>query len=66
MKELAIKTAIPREGLKTNRCPAESSLDSLGADVHNQDTFRDLVTAPLVVDVAGLVGCGDTTRLLDG
>jgi hypothetical protein len=65
MKEPANTTAIPTDGLKTKRCPAERSLDGLGVDVQDQDTFTDFVTGSLCVGVAGL-GCGDVTRLLDG
>jgi hypothetical protein len=64
MKEPANTTAIPTDGLKTKRCPAERSLDGLGVDVQDQDTFTDFVTGSLCVGVAGL-GCGDVTRLLD-
>ena len=66
MKELANTTAIPRDGLKTKRCPAERSLEGLGVDVQDQDTLTDLVTAPDVVGVTVLVGCGEVKGLLDG
>lgn len=66
MSEEATTTAIPTDGLKTKRCPAERSLEGLGVDVQDQDTFTEFVTGPLCVRVAGLVGCGEVVRLLDG